>query len=74
MARILDAIKNMNLDGEPCWLIVEENFIDVKPFNEGKQILMNAIDDLYFYLDMFKKGDLSKFPVPTVLVPEPPVP
>lgn len=39
----------------------------MKPFDEGKQILLNAIEDLNFYITMFQKGDLSKFPAPTVV-------
>lgn len=49
-----------------CFLVYSaKDFIDVKPFDEGKQILLNAIDDLHFYIDLFRKGDLGKFPPPT---------
>jgi hypothetical protein len=47
-----------------------KDFIDVKPFDEGKLILLNAIDDLHSYLELFKKGDLNKFPAPTAPIVE----
>jgi hypothetical protein len=43
---------------------LDPDFIDIKSFDEGKQILVNAIDDLSSYIALFKKGDYSKFPAP----------
>jgi hypothetical protein len=64
MTKILEAINNMDLDGKII-ANVAKDYIDIKPFDEGKQILLNAIDDLHFYIELFKKGDLNKFPQPT---------
>lgn len=64
MTKIIEAINTMDLDSN-ITANLDKDFIDVKPFDEGKQILINAIDDLHFYIDLFRKGDLSKFPAPT---------
>lgn len=47
-------------------VISDPDFIDIKSFDEGKQILVNAIDDLSSYIALFKKGDYSKFPAPSI--------
>lgn len=54
MTKIMNALQNMDLDNE--------DFIDVKSFDQSKAILENAIEDLQHYLKLFEKGEYEKFP------------
>lgn len=54
MTKIMNALQNMDLDNE--------DFIDIKSFDQSKAILENAIEDLQHYLKLFEKGEYEKFP------------
>lgn len=54
MTKIMNALQNMDLDNE--------DFVDIKSFDQSKAILENAIEDLQHYLKMFEKGEYEKFP------------
>lgn len=40
------------------------DFIDTKAFDQSKNILVNALDDLELYIKYFNNGEYEKFPKP----------
>ena len=54
MQKIMNAISSMDLD--------KKEFIDTASFDQSKNILENALDDLHHYIALFEKGEYEKFP------------